>query len=312
MVIAGCGFLGEAAAFLFSESGSRVLGLCATKETAARLAGRPFEVLVADITGSLSGISAAWKTPDLLIHCASSGRGNADAYRAVYRDGLASLLDSFEPHRVIFTGSTSVYAQEDGGWVDEKSPAEPLRETGRILLEAEKTALRAGGVVARLAGIYGPGRSVYLRKILEGSAVLEEGGLRWINQIHRDDAARALAFLANPAVQPGVYNVCDDSPVTQRDLFGWIADHLDKPHPPEGPRDLDRKRSWTSKRVGNAKLRATGWAPRFTTYRQALPFLLNAPSSGEPRPPASRHLHPPPQVAPTIAPGEENQRFPTR
>jgi nucleoside-diphosphate-sugar epimerase len=116
---------------------------------------------------------------------------------------------------------------------------------------------------------------VYLRKFLEGGAVLEAGGSRWINQIHRDDGARALTFLASPAVQPGVYNVCDDSPVTQRGIYEWIAELLNKPLPPEGPRDADRKRGWTSKRVGNAKLRATGWAPWFVSYRQALPFVVD-------------------------------------
>lgn len=283
MVIAGCGFLGEAAAFLFSGSGSRVLGLCATKETAARLAGSPFEVRAADITGPLSEIPPEWKTPGLLIHCASSRRGGAGEYRAIYRDGLANLLEHFAPRRVIFTGSTSVYAQEDGEWVDEKSPAEPSRETGRILLEAEALALAVGGVVARLAGIYGPGRSLYLRKFLEGSAVLEAGGTRWTNQIHRDDAARALTAMANPAVPPGIYNVCDDTPATPHDLYGWIAKFLNEPLPPEGPRDPDRKRGWTSKRVSNAKLRSTGWAPEYRSYREALPSLAerirNAPES---------------------------------
>ena len=273
MVIAGCGFLGEAAAFLFAESGSRVMGLCATAQTASRLAGNPFEIQAADITGPLTEISQEWKCPDLLIHCASSGGGAAGEYRSVYRDGLANLLEFFAPRRVIFTGSTSVYAQDNGEWVDEDSPTEPVRETGEILLEAEKLALDAGGIVARLAGLYGPGRSVYLKKFLEGSAVLETGGSRWTNQIHRDDAARALKFLANPAVETGVYNVCDDSPATQRDLYGSLAAFFNKPLPPEGPRDTDRKRGWTSKRVCNAKLKQTGWAPRFASYVEALRSL---------------------------------------
>ncbi len=282
MVIAGCGFLGEAAAFLFSESGARVLGLCATPATAARLAGKPFEILKADITGSLSEIPLEWRLPDLLVHCASSGRGGADDYRKIYRDGLSNLLDVLAPRRVIFTGSTSVYAQDDGQWVDEESPAEPSRETGRILLEAEKLALDSGGIVARLAGIYGPGRAVYLRKFLEGSAVLEAGGSRWINQIHRDDAALALAFLANSAVPSGVYNVCDDSPVRQRDLYGWIAGRLNKPLPPEGPPNPDRKRGWTSKRVLNTRMRATGWAPGYPSFREGLPALIAAMSETPP------------------------------
>lgn len=276
MVIAGCGFLGEAAAFLFSGAGCRVFGLCSSKESATRLSSRPFETRAMDITGSLSGIPEQWLNPDLLVHCASSKGSGADAYRAIYRDGLANLLGFFRPQKLIFTGSTSVYAQEDGSWVGENSPAEPARETGRILLETEQLALDAGGIVVRLAGIYGPGRSVLLRKFQEGSAVLEAGGTRWINQVHRDDAASAIAHLAGSAFSPGIYNVCDDTPATQREVYGWIARFLGKPLPPEGPCNRDRKRGWTSKRVSNAKLRGTGWMPRFPSYEQALPSLMES------------------------------------
>ena len=275
IVIAGCGFLGEAAAGFFLEAGWRVLGLCATEESAARLADRPFPVAVVDISKPIR-VPAGWESPDVVVHCASSGRGGADAYRAVYRDGLEYLREAFSPRRLIFTGSTSVYSQVDGGWVTEDSPAEPDRETGQILLEAEKIALDAGGVVARLAGIYGPGRSVLLKKFLDGSALLEAGGNRWINQIHRDDGALALLRLAQHEAAAGIYNVCDDTPTTQREIYGWIADHLNRPLPPEGPADLNRKRGWTSKRISNARLRSIGWSPRYPSYRDALGELVAA------------------------------------
>jgi nucleoside-diphosphate-sugar epimerase len=275
IVIAGCGFLGEAAAGFFLEAGWRVLGLCATEESAARLADRPFPVAVVDISKPIR-VPAEWGRPDVVVHCASSGRGGADAYRAVYRDGLEHLRDAFSPRRLIFTGSTSVYSQVDGGWVTEDSPADPDRETGRILLEAEMIALDAGGVVARLAGIYGPGRSVLLKKFLDGSALLEAGGNRWINQIHRDDGARALLRLAQHEAAAGIYNVCDDTPTTQREIYGWIADHLNRPLPPEGPADMNRKRGWTSKRISNARLRSLGWSPRYPGYRDALGELVAA------------------------------------
>ena len=271
VVIAGCGFLGEAAAFLFLERGWRVLGLCATEASAARFSGAPFRVIATDIA-SAPVVPEGWEAPDVLIHCASSGRGGADAYRSVYVEGMANLLAAFRPVRPIFTGSTSVYAQVDGSIVTEESPAEPDRETGRLLLEAEGLALSAGGAVARLAGIYGPGRSVLLRKFLEGSAVLEAGGHRWINQIHRDDAAVALVRLATGTT--GVFNVSDNMPATQRDVYGWIAHFLDRPLPPEGPADLQRKRGWTSKRISNARLRGLGWEPRFPSYKDALPGLV--------------------------------------
>ena len=273
VVLAGCGFLGEVAAGLFFKNGWEVLGLCATEGTAARLASLPFPVRVADISKLLAA-PKGWSQPDLLIHCASSGGGDAEDYRAVYRDGLQNLIAAFAPKRVIFTGSTSVYDQQNGEVVDENSPTEPLRETARVLLEAEAVALRPGGIVARLGGIYGPGRSMFLRKFAEGSAVVEAGGERFINLIHREDAACALLRLADPQVPAGVYNVCDSHPPTQRELYGWISEFLGKPMPPDGPIDPYRKRGLNNKRVSNQKLRATGWAPEFPSFREALPSLV--------------------------------------
>jgi len=129
--------------------------------------------------------------------------------------------------------------------------------------------LAAGGTVARLAGIYAVGRWAVLEKFLEGRAVLEGDGSRVINQIHRDDAASALVCLLNHG-GPGIYNVADGRPMTQRELYTAFAEHFGRPLPPTGPVDLDRKRGWTSKRVCNAKLGALGWAPRFQTFQDAL------------------------------------------
>ena len=95
----------------------------------------------------------------------------------MYLDGARHLLTAFRPARFVFTGSTSVYAQTDGTWLDEAAPAAPDRETGRVLRATEDLVLAApGGVVARLAGIYGPGRSNLLRKFFFGEAII--GGRR--------------------------------------------------------------------------------------------------------------------------------------
>jgi hypothetical protein len=73
--------------------------------------------------------------------------------------------------------------------------------------------------------------------------------------------------------------VSDDSPATQHDVYEWIAKFLERPLPPLGPADYNRKRGWTSKRISNKKLRVTGWSPRFVSYREALPELLKDSSS---------------------------------
>jgi len=269
LIIVGCGFLGETAADFFYAAGWDVLGLCASAESAARLTSKPFEVRALDITQEFIA-DAPWRGVDALVHCASSGRGGEEAYRAVYLDGLLNVITAFQPRRTLFTGSTSVYAQTDGSLVDETSETRPDRATGKILLDAEGVALACGGYVARLSGIYGPGRSVLRRKFLAGEAVIEGDGGRWINQIHRDDAARAILHLFTSRASSGIYNVSDDTPAPQKEVYGWLADHFHQPLPPTGELDPNRKRGWTSKRVNNAKLRGMGWCPNFPSYREAL------------------------------------------
>ncbi len=280
VLIAGCGFLGEAAAGFFVDRGHEVVGMTGSRESAEALAGRKFAVGACDLgdAGAVGEFARGHGPFGAVVHCASSGRGGADAYRRVYRDGLRHLVAACGGARIVFTGSTSVYGQADGRVVNEESETEPDRETGRVLLEAERVALEAGGSVARLGGIYGPGRSVLMRKFLEGSAVVEDGGGRWINQIHREDAARALVHLVSGEASPGIYNVVDDFSATQREVYGWLAEAFGRPLPPDGSVDPNRKRGVTNKRVSNAKLRATGWRAEFPSYREAIAGLAAAPA----------------------------------
>jgi nucleoside-diphosphate-sugar epimerase len=215
-----------------------------------------------------TGLSAA---PDTIIHCASSNRGGAEAYRKVYLEGCDHLRQCFPAARILFTSSSSVYPQTDGSTVSEESDASPDRETSRLLREAEDLVLSLGGCVARLAGIYGPGRSFVLKNFLEGTASIEgnDGNGRSLNQIHRDDAATALVQLVATR-QQGIFNVVDDLPMTQRECFTALARRFRKPLPPVAEPDLNRKRAWTNKRLSNLKLRATGWAPRYSSYFDAL------------------------------------------
>ncbi len=271
VIIAGCGFVGLAMARVFHGAGWDVLGLTHSPESAAALKGEAFSVAACDISdaNAVRAIAEKHGAPDVVIHCASSGRGGADEYRRVYLDGARNLLDAFAPRRIIFTSSTSVYAQTDGSVVTEECAAEPPRETGRILRDTEELVLASGGIVTRLAGIYGPGRSVLLRKFFSGEAVIEGDGRRVVNQVHRDDIASALRVLIEKGAT-GIFNVSDDAPMPQREIYAWLAERFARPLPSSGPIDPNRKRGWTSKRVSNAKLRALGWAPRFPSFFDAV------------------------------------------
>lgn len=270
-LIIGCGYVGLPLALRLREQGHEISGWVHSEATAASMAEYRFKRI---IIGSV-GDPHVWETLggehyDLVIHVASSGRGGEAAYEEVFLQG-ARLMGGRQPQaRKLFVSSTSVYGQTQGEIVTEESPAEPASATSRILREAEKTALGAGMTVVRSSGIYGPGRAVLFDKFRKGEAVIEGDGQRWINQIHQRDLVAALAHLIS-AGQPGeIYNASDDTPVTYEDYYAWCAEFLNKPMPPHGPINFNRKRGLTNKRISNAKLRATGWQPQYPSFREGL------------------------------------------
>jgi nucleoside-diphosphate-sugar epimerase len=274
VLIAGCGYVGSAAAKLFADSGWDVTGWVRTDEVAGRTGEGEISLKAVDIT-NLDAVRGNAFAANVVVHCASSG---ADSYRHVYREGAANLTVSFPDARLIFTSSTSIYAQRDGSLVIEESPAEADSGDARILREAEEIVLENSGIVLRVAGIYGPGRSFLLRSVMDGTAVATD---RIVNQVHRNDVASAIFFIGqcqtiNP---PRIFNVVDDTPAPRAEILTWLSERLNLPVPASlAPAEQERGR--TNKRVSNAKLRGLGWAPVYPSYRDGfdqsvLPAIKN-------------------------------------
>ena len=273
-LIIGCGYIGLPLALRLQQEKHEVSGWVHSPASAALLAAYPFDRV---ITGSVAD-EDVWadvsEEYDVVIHCASSGRGGESEYEQVFLKG-ALMMNAHQPRaRQLFVSSTSVYRQMQGEVVTEKSPAEPDTATGRILRVAEKVALGSGATVVRSSGIYGPGRCVLWAKFLRGDAVIEGDGLRWMNQIHQSDLVAALAHLIEAGAPGEIYNATDDTPVTQLDYFTWCSEFLGKPMPPHGPVNTQRKRGMTNKRVSNEKLRATGWSPFYPSFREGIANLV--------------------------------------
>jgi nucleoside-diphosphate-sugar epimerase len=270
VLIAGCGYIGQAASDLFHAAGWMVEGWTRSAESAASLSAKPYPVRGVDISkpAQLAGCAGMF---DAVVHCASSSGGDAEMYRKVYLDGARNLLETFRRSKLLFTSSTSVYAQRDGSWVTEESETKPMRETSRILLETERLVLADSGIVARLAGIYGPGRSALLNKFLKGTAIIDPENDRFVNQVHRDDIASALLLLLSREAEGAqIYNVVDDQPILQSECYRWLAQRLNRPLPPIGRSTQERKRGDSNKRVSNAKLRALGWTPRYPSFAEGM------------------------------------------
>jgi len=270
ILIAGCGYVGQATADLFHAAGWDVEGWTASEESAAALSAKPYPACQVDIS-NCDQVAKRPGTFDAVIHCASSRGGGVESYRQIYLNGTRNLLDRFPGTKVLLTSSTSVYAQRDGSWINEESETMPARETGRVLLETEKLMLERRGTVARLAGIYGPGRSALLGKFLAGTAIIDPENDRFVNQVHRDDIASAIFFLLTRETQrTQIYNVVDDQPMPQTECYRWLAQRLDRPLPPIGKSRAQRKRGDSNKRVSNAKLRSLGWTLQYPTFAEGM------------------------------------------
>jgi nucleoside-diphosphate-sugar epimerase len=270
ILIAGCGYVGQATADLFHAAGWDVEGWTASEESRAALSAKPYPSCQVDIS-NCDQVAERPGTFDAVIHCASSRGGGVESYRQIYLNGTRNLLDRFTETKLLFTSSTSVYAQGDGSWVTEESETQPVRDTALVLLETEKLVLERRGTVARLAGIYGPGRSALLSKFLAGTAIIDPESDRFVNQVHRHDIASAIFFLLTRETQETqIYNVVDDQPMLQTECYRWLAQRLDRPLPPIGKSTGQRKRGSSNKRVSNAKLRSLGWTPRYPTFVDAM------------------------------------------
>lgn len=268
VLIAGCGYVGAAAADRFHERGWEVEGLTASVASAAALSGRSYAVRQVDITNPDAIASGEF---DVVIHCVSSRGGDEEQYRRLYFEGAKNLFHAFPRATVLFTSSTSVYAQKDGSTVDELSPAEPGQAKGKILRRTEEMVLAAGGIVARLAGIHGPGRSFFLTRFLEGAAICDRND-RFINQVHRDDIVSALLLLAERRAECSgqIFNVAGDRPIRGMEAYHWLSSRLKKPLPPRTSDPTSTRRGESNKQVSNKKLRAFGWTPRYPTFQFAM------------------------------------------
>jgi nucleoside-diphosphate-sugar epimerase len=278
VLIAGCGYVGGRLAELLAASGREVYGL---RRDPTRLPPG-VEAVAADVAMPDTLHRLPRRLDAVVYAVAPSGR-DEEAYRVAYVDGLRNVIRAVSaqgepPPRLVLVSSTGVYGHSDGRWVDEDTPPEPADASGRILLEGER-ALRdvdGTGVVLRLGGIYGPGRTSTVRRVLDSEAGCPAPD-RYGNRIHRDDAAAALRHLLDLADPDPVYIGVDRDPAPLRDVYRWIAARGGAPDP---CRDREREtgeatgRRGTSKRCSSDRLVSSGFEFRYPSYREGYaPFI---------------------------------------
>ena len=229
----------------------------------------------AEVRGLLAGTTHALISipPDL----------EGDVVLRHFRDDLAALGDLAW---VGYLSTVGVYGDWQGQWVDETSPTRPISERSLRRVQAERAWLDFGKAagkrveVFRLAGIYGPGRSV-IDTLRAGTArrIVKPGQV--FNRIHVDDVARVLAAAIDRDTGHRIYNVSDDEPAPPQDVVAHAAELLGLPVPPEvayeaaGLAGMAASFWAESKRVGNARIKADlGVELMYPTYREGLRALV--------------------------------------
>jgi nucleoside-diphosphate-sugar epimerase len=282
-LIIGCGYLGQRLGVRLVRDGGRVFGTVRSPGRAEELVRSGIEPVIVDVLrpDTMRGLPAA----DRVFYAVGFDRSAGAAMRTVYVDGLQAVLDHLprSVRRFVYAGSTGVYGQAGGEWVDEQSPTVPEHESGRVVMEAEGRvrawagSREASAVILRFAGLYGPGRVVRRSMLERGEPIPGDPG-KFLNMVHIDDAAAAAAAALDADAPGPIYLVADDRPVTRREYYAVAAGVLGAPEPRfEAPRagTSEAARDATSKRVDNRRMKAElGVVPRYPDITTGLADAL--------------------------------------
>ena len=186
-----------------------------------------------------------------------------------------------------YVSSTSVYPsqierQSKGQeFIDENIKAAPATLRGHHRLTAELAWLeKCDAEIFRVAGIYGPGRSV-IEALSEGRARIIENKGQLSNRIHRSDITKIILAAIEQPRPRRILNLCDYEPSAQGDVVRFAAQLLGiappKPIPLEKAELSEMARSFY---VTNRRIRSALVGPElgvrldFPTYRDGLRALI--------------------------------------
>ena len=285
IVVLGCGYVGAEFARQARTAGHDVLGVVRSEASRDKLRAEGLAAEAFDLhSGDWAQLPVRF---DAVVYAASTGGGGPEAYAQAYDIGVKRALAwarAVGARSFVFTSSTGVYRQDDGGVVDESSPVGGA-PTADAIVGGEQAVLASGFArarVLRFGGLYGPGRHHLVDQLRRGDHVVGGRVDHFINYLHRDDAAASiLAAIVGGPDGARVYNVADGNPVTKEALAKWIAARLGlvapvfDPSAPAGPRVAKGGRTQPNRIVATGLIRAElPWTPRFSEVFAGLSQLF--------------------------------------
>ncbi|MDA3959663.1 MAG: hypothetical protein PF961_02650 [Planctomycetota bacterium] len=203
VLIVGCGAVGVRAGDALHARGHAVIGL--RRSDAQRRS--PWPMLQGDGASQAlhDHIARAWGRIDVVLITATpglrSGTGGNHLDRVIARCARAW------PHaRMVYTGSTAVYADTGGAQFAEDAPlGRSPRARALLALEAAVLA-RGNALVLRAGALAGRRRAMHSPRLASGTMRIRGSMRRSLSWVHEDDLA-ALAAAACTGLGSGAINV---------------------------------------------------------------------------------------------------------
>ena len=182
-----------------------------------------------------------------------------------------------------YLSTTSVYGDKKGEWVTEDTELEPKLERSISRVAAENSWIKLGErlliktVIFRLAGIYGPGRSLIDRLMKNEDVYIVDKPAHIFNRIHIEDIVGAVEKAMSSQSKTKIYNLSDDLPATQLDVAKFAASLLKKNCPEivslksEMVSEMAKSFYKEEKKVSNKKLKdELGYKLMFPSFKEGL------------------------------------------
>ncbi|MDB5083201.1 MAG: NAD-dependent epimerase/dehydratase family protein [Bacilli bacterium] len=281
--IAGAsGVLGRDVIPLLRNQGHDVIALVRNQEAAALVRGFGAEPLMVDLL-ELDSFQQLVPKCDVVMHLATkiplSPKGPADwqTNDLIRTKGTEHLLEvARKSHATYYVQQSIVFPYGDHGdqWITEEVPfSSSLAAQLYSAVEMEQKVRSQSEipyVILRGGSFYGQGTGTpeqWIDRAKMGQLQVQGNGQHFVSLIHVLDMARAIVAAVNKQPFNRIYNVVDDEPVRQRELFEYISSEF-------GERGLKRDEQIVnppSIRCSNQLIKQElGWAPQYPSYREAL------------------------------------------
>lgn len=242
LITGATGLLGGHLIQELQQRGDQIRALVLPVENAEKLIAQGVEVVRGDVTDATT-LAPAVKGIEIILHLAGMmgvDRPLAD-YRLVNVTGTENLYRAAQAagvRRFVHTSSHTVYGLGYGRFLTEEDELRPdpdpysiTKAEGDHLMRRLMLKSDVETVIIRPGTFFGPGDRLHFGRIAQrmknGKGIIIGRGNNALPFCYVTDVAQGFLLAASHEKAPGnVYNISNDHPLTQQEIFNAIADDV--------------------------------------------------------------------------------------